>query len=102
MESKKILIVGGGGIGAQTSSDLIIQSLKEKYGDGIVLITPEEAEQHRLSENDFANIPKIEIAASPLVERFYLHGMPKSGNENRNERRKNNRERLKMNRKFKN
>ena len=45
-KGKKILIVGGGVSGLGTSA-LMLQTLKEKYGDDIILVSPEEAKQQR-------------------------------------------------------
>lgn len=89
-KGKKILIVGGGVSGLGTSA-LMLQTLKEKYGDDIILVSPEEAKQQRLTENDFANIPSMKITAPPIMQKFHMPGAPKSGQENRRERRKNNR-----------
>ena len=79
--SKKILIVGT----SQVKSELLIHSMKEKYGDDIILYTPEEAREQGLNTEDFANIPRMKITAPPeipMVEWNY-----KSGKEKRRERR---------------
>ena len=89
-KGKKILIVGGGVSGLGTSA-LMLQTLKEKYGDDIILVSPEEEKQQRLTENDFANIPSMKITAPPIMQKLHMPGAPKSGQENRRERRKNNR-----------
>lgn len=53
---KKILIIGGGEI-----SSLMAQTMKEKFGDDIVLFTPEEAKEKGLNSMDFENTPTFEI-----------------------------------------
>lgn len=85
---KKVLIADTGHIG----SELFLQTMKEKYGDDIVLVTLDEAKEQGLKENDFANIPVLEITASPEYVGEY-----KTGKQNRKERRAKERK-LKKNR----
>ena len=83
--SKKILIVDG----IQPENLLHIATLREKYGEDIILVTPEEALEKGLSENDFCNIPKMIIEANPIIE--YPVTSFKTGQELRRERRKKER-----------
>jgi len=89
-EPKKILIIGAGE-GGKTA--LLHQAMKEKFGDDVVLVTPEEAQAQGLKEDDFANIPRMKITAPPVFEVAKLYGHEMSGREKRRERRK--KERLK-------
>lgn len=86
--TKKILIAGPGHMG---KSDLILQTLKEKYGDDILLITPEEAKEQGFKPEDFENIPRIKIKAPPIMEQPMILGTPPSGKEKRRQRREQER-----------
>ena len=86
--SEKILIIGGAGEG---KSDLMLQAMKEKYGDDIVLVTPEEAKEQGLKPEDFGNMPSYKITAPPIMEQPMLLGVPPSGKEKRRQRRKQER-----------
>ena len=82
--TKKILIIGSGGEG---KSSLMLQNMKEQYGDDIILYTPEEAQKEGLKPDDFGNIPRFKITAPPIMEQPMFLGRPKSDKESRNARR---------------
>lgn len=86
--TQKILIIGAGGEG---KSALMLQAMKEKYGDDIVLVTPEEAKEQGLKQEDFANIPTMKITAPPIMKSYELLGAEKSGKEKRRQRREQER-----------
>lgn len=86
--TQKILIIGSSGEG---KSALMIQALKEKYGEDIVLYTPEEAHEQGLKLQDFGNIPTYKITAPPIMELPMLFGRPPSGKEQRRKRREQER-----------
>lgn len=89
--TKKILIIGSGGIDKSTLSH---QAMREKYGDDILLVTPEEANEQGLKPEDFANLPTMKITAPPILDDIKLIGGvggEKSGKEKRRERRKQER-----------
>lgn len=86
--TQKILIIGSGGAG---KSALMLQAVKEKYGDDVVLVTPEEAKEQGLKPEDFGNLPSYKITAPPIMEQPMILGTPTSGKENRRERRKQER-----------
>ena len=87
-EPKKILIIGAGDGGKTT---LLHQSMKEKFGDNVILVTPDEAKEQGLTPNNFANIPPMKITAPPVFEVAKLYGHEKTGREKRRDRRKNER-----------
>lgn len=62
----KILIIGSGD--SSGLSALVLQELKEKYGNDIELVTPKEAREQGLQPEDFANIPKFKIKAPLPLE----------------------------------
>jgi predicted ATP-dependent serine protease len=82
--TQKILIIGGTGA---VKSDLLLATLREKYGNDILVVTPEEADEQGLKMEDFANIPTMEIKAPPIIP--YVQTEFKSGKEKRRDRRKN-------------
>jgi len=84
--TKKILIIGAG---VEGKSTLHIASLQEKYGNDIVLVTPEEAKEQGLRMEDFANIPTIKLIAPPVNEDIQRISL--SGREQRRQRRKKER-----------
>lgn len=84
--TKKILIIGAGD---DSKSALMLATLKEKYGDNIVLVTPEEAKEQGLKMEDFANLPTMKIAAPPIFEMVQTDFS--SGKENRRLRRERQR-----------
>lgn len=86
--TQKILIIGSGGEG---KSALMLQAVKEKYGDDVVLVTSEEAKEQGLTPADFGNIPTMKITASPIMEHPTLLGAEKSGKEKRRQRREQER-----------
>jgi len=87
-EPKKILIIGAGGEGKTV---LMHQMMKDKYGDDIILVTPDEAKEQGLNLDDFANMPPMKITAPPIFEPMKLYGYEKTGREKRRDRRKNER-----------
>jgi hypothetical protein len=87
-EPKKILIIGAGLDGKTL---LLEQHMKEKFGDDIILVTPEEAKEQGLTPDAFANIPRMKITAPPVFEVAKLYGHEKTGREKRRDRRKNER-----------
>lgn len=87
--AQKILILGGSG--QSTISDLMLQTIKEKYGEDIVLVTPEEAKQQGLKMEDFGNIPTMKLTAPIISEGPTLIGSPNTGKENRRKRREQER-----------
>jgi GTPase SAR1 family protein len=86
--TQKILIIGAGGEG---KSALMLQAMKEKYGDDIVLVTPKEAKEQGLTPADFGDIPTMKITAPPIMEHPTLLGAEKSGKEKRRQRREQER-----------
>ena len=86
--TKKILIIGSGGEG---KSALMLQTMKEKYGDDIVLVTPEEAKEQGLKPEAFGNIPSYKITAPTIMEQPMILGTPPSGKEQRRKRREQER-----------
>lgn len=85
----KILVLGSGAINA-----LLLATLKEKHGEDIVILTPDEAKEQGLNMEDFANIPSTKIIAPPIMPMIeYEH---KSGKEKRRERRKKERKSNKL------
>lgn len=87
-EPKKILIIGAG----EGKTALTHQMMKEKYGDDIVLVTPEEAKEQGLNLDDFVNMPPMKITAPPMIETMRLQGFEKTGREKRRDRRKKERQ----------
>lgn len=83
--SKKIAIIGAG----QAKTALLIQSMKEKFGDDVVLMTAEEIKESGVDVNDIANIPTMKITASPIMEMRQTVSL--SGQEQRRKRRKEER-----------
>jgi predicted ATP-dependent serine protease len=86
--AKKILIVGSSGEG---KSALMLQTMKEKYGDDIVLVTPEEALEQGLEPSEFANLQSYKITAPPITEELRVLGTPPSGQSKRRARREQER-----------
>lgn len=91
--SRKICIIGAG---ANENDDLLLATMKEKYGDDIILVTPEQAEEQGLHIDHFANIPTTKITAPPIIEMKDI-GEYKTGKEQRRERRKKERMLNKLN-----
>lgn len=84
--AKKILIIGSGGEG---KSALMLQKMKEKYGDDIELYTPEEAREQGLTPADFGNIPSYKIQAPEFMGLPAVAGYTeKCGRQKRRDRRK--------------
>lgn len=82
---RKILIMGEG-----KPDVLLLTKLKEKYGEDIILVTPEEAKEQGLKMEDFVNIPSYKITAPPILP-MLEYGEYKTGKENRMERRERER-----------
>lgn len=88
VSGKKILIAGHIG---HLKGELLLQTMKEQYGDDIVLVTPEEAKAQGLKARDFANIPSFKIKATPIMEQPMILGNPGSGKDKRRKRREEER-----------
>jgi hypothetical protein len=86
MEKKKILVIGGGGIGIGMHSALVLQQFKEQYGENIELYTPEQAQEQGIQTSEFANLPTFKIE-NTHTEPLIAHGTYKDGKQNRRERR---------------
>ena len=86
---KKILIIGG-----DPTDALLLTTLKEKHGDDIILFTPEQAKEQGLKMEDFGNLPTMKITAPEIITPAILHY--KTGQENRRERRKMERNKTKL------
>ena len=86
--TQKILIIGAGSEG---KSALMLQAMKEKYGDDIILVTPEEAKEQGLKPEDFGNLPTMKITAPPIMAHPTLLVAEKSGKEKRRQRREQER-----------
>lgn len=86
--TKKILVIGNS---EEVKSALMLQSMKEKYGDDIVLVTPEEATKQGLNPEDFDNLPSHKITAPPIMAQPMILGTPPSGKEKRRQRREQER-----------
>ena len=80
-----MLIIGSGLEGA-----LAIASLKEKFGNDIIVVTPEEAKEQGLVPDDFVNTPKMKITAPPVMASMIQTDF-QSGREKRRDRRKKQR-----------
>jgi len=80
--TKKLLVFGHVDHGI---SSLVLATMKEKHGDDIILVTPEEAKVQGLTMEDFENIPRMKITALPIIE-LVQFDYP-SGKQNRRERR---------------
>ena len=83
--AKKICIVG-----INTEDGLLLTTMKEKFGDDIILITPDEAKEQGVKMEDIANIPTMKIVAPPIIP-VVKWGEYKTGKERRRERRKKER-----------
>ena len=83
--AKKILVIGAG-----ANDALLLATLKEKHGEDIILVTPEEAKKQGLKMEDFGNIPTFKITAPPIIP-MVEYGEYKTGKEERRERRKKER-----------
>lgn len=60
---KKVLILGGS-VGKVPA--LVLQDIKEKFGD-VLVYTAQEAKEQGLSEKDFVNTPTFLIEPSPVL-----------------------------------
>lgn len=83
----KVLIIGGG------HTSLSALALKEKFGDDVVMLTPEEAKEQGLTMSDFDNIPTMKITPQYKFPENTINGISISGQANRRQRRKNERKR---------
>ncbi len=84
-EKPKILVIDSGFDG---KSALIIATIKEKYGNDVIIVTPEEARGKGLT--DFANSPPMKITTPSLVK-MVSYGDTQTGQEKRRDRRKKER-----------
>ena len=95
----KICLIGAG---QDANSALLLQTMKEKFGEDIILVTPEEAQKQGLKTEDFINAARIKIEAPPIVQfadDYKIEAPPivqfaddyKTGKERRRIRRKNER-----------
>lgn len=87
---KLLLMVAGG----NPPSELLLATLREKHGNDIVLVTPEEAKAKGLKMEDFDNLPTMKYNAppiAPLAAHPKLTGPFKSGKETRRQRREQER-----------
>ena len=87
MESKpkKVLIIGG------DKSEFALIALREKFGDDVEMVTPDEARERGFGADDFVNTPRMKITAPPIIENFRIAGPGKTGREKRRDRRRNER-----------
>ncbi len=51
---------------------LLLMKIKEKYGDDVIILTPDQAKEQNLTLDDFANIPKLELKSIHIDEIAYL------------------------------
>ena len=79
----KVCIIGAG---ADAKDALLLATMKEKYGDDIILVTPEQATEQGLNIDDIANIPTMKITAPPIIP-VIKWAEYKTGKEQRRERR---------------
>lgn len=86
MEKKKILLIGDDDL---SKSELMLATLKEKYGEDVIIVTRQQAKEQGLKMTDFYNLPTMKITA-PLINP-HPPFVKKSGKENRRARRKNER-----------
>lgn len=83
--ARKILVIGAEG---QHKESLYLATLREKYGEDVLLYNIEEAEEQGLGADDFENIPCYKITAPEIYEQSYYLNRPLSGKEQRRKRRK--------------
>jgi hypothetical protein len=88
--SNRILVIGAGD---DVKTSLILQKIREEYGEDVVLYTPEEAREQGLKPEDFGNTsykitapPPMETMETPLI----LGNVP-TGRDKRRKRRKEER-----------
>lgn len=86
--TKRLLVFGGDSIG---KTALLEQSMKEKHGDDIELVTIQEAQERGLKPEDFENVPSYPITAHPILEQPHVLGFQPSGRESRRKRREQER-----------
>lgn len=79
----KVLIIGGDKSAGKSA--LLIASMKEKYGEDVVLVTPEEARE--LRPEDFANMIPMKITTNPIFDMPIINLQHKDGKQRRRERR---------------
>jgi hypothetical protein len=82
--TQKILVIGGG---YEVKTALMLEAMKEKFGDDIILYTPEEAKEQGLNMQDFGNLPSYKITAPPIMEPLRILGTPPTGKDKRRQRR---------------
>lgn len=87
MENKpsKVLIIG------VDTSELALIALREKFGNDVEMVTPDEARARGYGSDDFVNTPRMKITAPPIFENLRIAGPVKTGRDKRRDRRKNER-----------
>lgn len=88
----KVLIVGSGEpiikstlLIATSIDEYLVEEMKERYGDDVVLVTPEEAEEKGMNMSEFDNMKPMRIVAPPIIEMVSFDY--KDGKQKRRERR---------------
>lgn len=84
MEKPKIIIIDS----VKGNDALFIMSLREKHGQDVILVTPEEAKQKGITMEDIYHEP---IKITMPYHNEYIDPNPKDGKANRRERRKKER-----------
>lgn len=74
---KKVLLIGNPSIGI--IDGLMIQKLKEEFGENVKLYTPEQAQAEGLTPKDFDNLPTYEIKAQPVYKDTFFIPSSKVG-----------------------
>jgi hypothetical protein len=83
----KVLIIGAG---EEVKTSLMMQKMREEYGEDVELYTPEEAQAQGLKPEDFGNT-SCKITAPPVLETPMILGTPPSGRDKRKKRREEER-----------
>jgi hypothetical protein len=84
---KKIIVIGAG---VEQNNALMIASLKERFGNDALIVTPEETIQQGINPENLVYPERIKITALPVIPVVDL-GYYQSGRERRRERRKKER-----------
>lgn len=83
---KKVAIIGPGA----ENSELAKRALMEKYGDDIVIMTREQADQKQVSPDQIVNLSNM-VLTNPYGPGNYVTEPAKSGKQKRRERRRTER-----------